>query len=159
MDTRIVVVKKILDALNLPFDISSVEHRRDVQKAVYLAGEVGVTTGYEFSWYVRGPYSPELTRGYYGAELEELERVAHEKRLRADLVERLEILNRCLLELKPERLSMSEWLELAGSWEFLRKKRRLETENAESVIREQKPRLAPFLLAAKEFEEALNTPI
>lgn len=47
-------------------DMSSMTQRILFQKAVYLAKEIGLGfDGYEFGWYVRGPYSPSLaTDGY-----------------------------------------------------------------------------------------------
>jgi len=35
-----------------------------VQKAVYLLQALGFPTGYDFSMYIRGPYSPELADDY-----------------------------------------------------------------------------------------------
>jgi len=35
-----------------------------VQRAVYLLQALGFPTGYEFSMYIRGPYSPELASDY-----------------------------------------------------------------------------------------------
>jgi len=35
-----------------------------VQRAVYLLQALGFPTGYEFSMYIRGPYSPELANDY-----------------------------------------------------------------------------------------------
>lgn len=35
------------------------------QKTVYLMEQFGLNIGYSFSWYLRGPYSPNLTRDTY----------------------------------------------------------------------------------------------
>jgi len=43
---------------------SSFPARLRVQKAVYLLQALGFPTGYEFSMYIRGPYSPELANDY-----------------------------------------------------------------------------------------------
>jgi len=36
-----------------------------LQKTVYLLEQFGLNIGYDFSWYLRGPYSPSLTRDVY----------------------------------------------------------------------------------------------
>lgn len=44
------------------FNLSTFDGRLVLQKTVHLMQSCGVPLGYEFSWYVRGPYSPGLTR-------------------------------------------------------------------------------------------------
>jgi len=51
------VLKRIGD-----FDLSTFEGRLVLQKTVYLMQSYGLYFGYKFSWYVHGPYCPELTR-------------------------------------------------------------------------------------------------
>src|SRR4051812_11372113 len=41
--------------------MSSFDDRLALQKGVYLAQQMGVNLGYQFSWYLRGPYSRNLT--------------------------------------------------------------------------------------------------
>jgi len=53
---------------------SSFRARLRVQKAVYLLQALGFPTGYEFSMYIRGPYSPELANDYMELAREELVR-------------------------------------------------------------------------------------
>jgi hypothetical protein len=36
-----------------------------LQKTVYLLEQFGLNIGYDFSWYLRGPYSPSLARDAY----------------------------------------------------------------------------------------------
>ena len=42
--------------------------RLKLQKLVYLIREVGYDCAFSFDWYVRGPYSPSLTRALYSAD-------------------------------------------------------------------------------------------
>ena len=44
------------------FDMETFEGRLRLQKTVYLLQSFGIDLGYYFTWYLRGPYSPELTR-------------------------------------------------------------------------------------------------
>jgi len=73
MDRRQMALKLTADALQLDFRIDSFEDRLILQKAVYLAQVAGVHLGYYYRWYLRGPYSPSLTRDEY-AVVEELAR-------------------------------------------------------------------------------------
>jgi len=43
-------------------DMRSFEGRLVLQKTIYLLQSHGLYLGYKFSWYVHGPYCPELTR-------------------------------------------------------------------------------------------------
>jgi len=44
---------------------SDFNSRLILQKTVYLLEQFGLNIGYYFSWYLRGPYSPSLTRDTY----------------------------------------------------------------------------------------------
>jgi uncharacterized protein YwgA len=44
------------------FDIGTFEGRLVLQKTVYLLQSLGFYLGYKFSWYIHGPYSPDLTK-------------------------------------------------------------------------------------------------
>lgn len=47
------------------FSIGSFSDRLLVQKKIYLAQSLGVDLGYRYNWYLKGPYSPELTTEAY----------------------------------------------------------------------------------------------
>ena len=49
------------------FDITTFSGRLVLQKTIYLMQAFGVYLGYEFGWYLHGPYSTTLTR--HGFEL------------------------------------------------------------------------------------------
>lgn len=46
--------------------VGSFEDRLKIQKIIYLLELKGVKIGFNYSLYVRGPYSPELTKDIYG---------------------------------------------------------------------------------------------
>ena len=50
------------------FSMASLEDRKKFQKTIYLLQAFGIDLGYEFIWYLHGPYSPELTRVGYAIE-------------------------------------------------------------------------------------------
>src|SRR5262245_45792463 len=65
MDQRLVVLKVFLDELGVSDSIDTVDDRKRVQKAIYLGQLSGLDLGYPFGWYVKGPYSTDLTKDYY----------------------------------------------------------------------------------------------
>jgi hypothetical protein len=144
MDKGIALVLRTLEGLDVPPDIGTVAQRKHIQKAVYIAQAAGVPLGYEFNWYVKGPYSPELTRVYYRDEFAAA--AVHQERpqLRADLRQRLENVREVLVAGKPAGLSPDDWMELVASWHFLRSRRRLPEDQATAVLAEQKPHVAGF---------------
>lgn len=62
--------RRIIHLLNSITDVSleTFQDRMKLQKLTYLAREVGFDCGLAFNWYVRGPYSPSLTRVLFSAE-------------------------------------------------------------------------------------------
>jgi uncharacterized protein YwgA len=61
MNRRQIGLKLVLSELGMKPTMQSFEERLVLQKVVYLAQQMGVTLGYHFSWYLRGPYSKDLT--------------------------------------------------------------------------------------------------
>jgi uncharacterized protein YwgA len=47
------------------FSMATFKDRLIFQKTVYLIQAFGISLGYKFSWYVHGPYSPDLTKVGY----------------------------------------------------------------------------------------------
>ncbi len=70
MDRQQLGTKLTLDALNLPLDLVTFDDRLILQKAIYLAKAAGHDCGHFFRWYLRGPYSPELTRDLFSIKAE-----------------------------------------------------------------------------------------
>lgn len=58
-------LKLYLDELGVSSEGGTLEDRKRVQKAVYIGQMAGADLGYTFSWYLLGPYSPELAHCYY----------------------------------------------------------------------------------------------
>lgn len=52
------------------FSNETLEGRKQFQKTIYLMQAFGIDLGYEYNWYVHGPYSPDLAEvGYALAEI------------------------------------------------------------------------------------------
>lgn len=89
--------------------------RLKLQKTIYLMQSFGLYIGYPFSWYIRGPYSPELTRD--GFELREIYDLMPEAHF-ADPKDE-EQFNRFLAFLG-EKKDDADWLEIIASIHFLK---------------------------------------
>jgi len=51
--------------MNEQIDLCSLDTRVILQKKVYFLQEFGCKLGYNFGWYLKGPYSTDLTRDAY----------------------------------------------------------------------------------------------
>jgi uncharacterized phage-associated protein len=58
------------------FDKSRWEHRLLLQKITYILGIKDKTFDYNFNWFVRGPYSPQLTREEYEYRESEIHKIS-----------------------------------------------------------------------------------
>lgn len=66
MDRQQILLGKALEAAEMPLNVGTFDDRLILQKSVYLLQSAGVHLGYRFRWYLRGPYSPEMTAGAFG---------------------------------------------------------------------------------------------
>ncbi len=71
-DKRGRIVMKNLDKLICCFkelgftpDINNFEHRIIIQKVCYLLQLKGISIGFNYGFYIRGPYSPDLAKSIY----------------------------------------------------------------------------------------------
>jgi hypothetical protein len=70
MDRQQIGLKLTLDALGHDLDLSDFDRRLILQKTIYLVQATKVDLGYTFRWYLRGPYSPGLTRDAFALKAE-----------------------------------------------------------------------------------------
>lgn len=61
MNRRQIALKLVLDELGMDQSMVSFDDRLMLQKTIYLLQQMGIHLGYPFSWYLRGPYSRDLT--------------------------------------------------------------------------------------------------
>ncbi|MDB5308653.1 MAG: hypothetical protein JWO38_2855 [Gemmataceae bacterium] len=66
MDRQQILLAKSLEAAEVPLSVNTFHDRLILQKAVYLLQAAGIHLGYRFRWYIRGPYSPDMTSGAFG---------------------------------------------------------------------------------------------
>ncbi len=60
MKERLILLNTLMKRIG-DFSMNSFEGRLKFQKRVYLLKAIGFGLNYNFSWFIRGPYSPELT--------------------------------------------------------------------------------------------------
>lgn len=137
MDNRAIALKLILDDLGTN-SISSVEQRMEVQKAVYLVQAAGIALGYTYGWYLKGPYSPSLTRDYYDFNDET---VPQGTSLKPAAVSKLNLL-KTLIDEPIGALRRPQRLELLASLHYLMKSSGFSRKQASEKIAETKPHLA-----------------
>jgi hypothetical protein len=151
MDEKFVALKLILDHLNVGQEIDTVEQRMETQKAIYLAQSLGVDLGYSYGWYLKGPYSPSLTRDYYALHAKADEGDgdrALKQRVRVVLDQLREIMDNPTVP-----LSRAHWLELLASIHYLIHESGYTPQRARDRIRATKAHLDQYFpqgLAALE---------
>jgi uncharacterized protein YwgA len=152
MDQRLVVLKLFLDELGVSDSIDTVDDRKRVQKAIYLGQLSGLDLGYRFGWYLKGPYSTDLTKDYYSLA----EAIASGdmdyagKSLPEPLRARLQEVKPLMTVPDEIGLAQEDWLELVSSLHYLRKIQGRDREKALETLRRGKPRLVPFADRAEE---------
>ncbi|HNX17195.1 MAG TPA: hypothetical protein PKM50_02585 [Methanoregula sp.] len=60
------IISRVFSQLGFSkINMNDFQDRLKYQKLVYLMQNFGLSLGYGYSWYVRGPYSPELTKALF----------------------------------------------------------------------------------------------
>jgi len=118
-------LKLFLDALGISSEISTLEDRKRVQKAVYIGQEVGVDLGYSYGWYLLGPYSPELTQNYFALNDDLINEDEDYKsyKLVDPLLNKLDGVKSLMEVPRGVNLPQEDWLELIASIVYLMKER------------------------------------
>jgi hypothetical protein len=119
MDKRQIAALLTLRELGIEQKLDNFDRRLSVQKSLYLAQAASVNLGYFFSWYIRGPYSPAVSKDLFPAieELGENTATLDQWRLDPESQKRLKRLAP-LLRTPAGSLSVPDWLELLASVHF-----------------------------------------
>lgn len=141
-----IVLKLILDETGVGTSIETVADRKAVQKAVYLAQAAGVDLGYHYNWYLKGPYSPALTRDYYpladalGGPLDD----SGSYELNHAMASRIDEIKPALVVPGDLDLGSDDWLELLASLHFLLIRRKQSFDEAKATLKLEKPHIAEY---------------
>lgn len=102
----------------LNFNMDSFEERLIFQKKMYLLQGLGTDLGYSYNWYIRGPYSPGLSKYAY-SNYEMLSEADYSGyTLVGDTEKNINIVNE-LRNDNDEEMSVGKWYELLASLLYL----------------------------------------
>jgi len=109
------------------FDMDTFDGRLILQKTVYLMQAYGLPLGYNFSWYIYGPYSPDLTKDGY--EIKDIyQNIPKMKFVKEDREMRFNE----FIKIFGQYIKNAYWLELLASIHFLKKL--YPSENKENIL-------------------------
>lgn len=97
------------------FSLSKFQDRLRLQKTVYLLQAFGIYLGYNFNWYLYGPYSPGLTRDAFEV-VPVLDRFSALRFADEETEKRFNLFVNFLGDKKDD----PQWLELVGSLHMLK---------------------------------------
>lgn len=97
--------------------LRSFSSRLIFQKTIYLLQACGIFIGYQFTWYIHGPYSSGLARAGYELAMKRFRGTATVRFLHASSEEKFQNLLRFL----GDRRDDADWLETTASLHFLRR--------------------------------------
>jgi uncharacterized protein YwgA len=139
MDGPQIRLKLVLDKLGIPSNVSTLENRICIQKAIFLAKCAGADLGYSYNWYIHGPYSPELTSDYYlmDNDLSCGDPDYQKYELVPSLDPNLERAKNIMEKPSGVDLSKTEWLELVSSIIYWQKSTGNKTET-KSILKSEK---------------------
>jgi len=139
---------RILNALT-SVSIYDFDDRMRLQKLAYLAREMGLDCGLAFEWYVKGPYSPSLTRILFAADELGVLRIENPK-----LSDSEEKMVQNLKRLLGADIEDSRALELMASVSYFLPKGYLSKESIDETIRKLQVHKPHF--KRDEIEAAIN---
>lgn len=104
----------------LKINKDSFDDRLLSQKKIYLLEQLGVDLGYSYNWYIRGPYSPDLTT-YIFNNLDMLkEQDFSSYKISNSVEQEIQKINN-MVDSKPSELSVPSWYELLASVLYIKK--------------------------------------
>lgn len=135
MDRQQILLAKSLEAAEVSLSVETFADRLILQKTVYLLQAAGVHLGYRFRWYLRGPYSPEMTAGAFGivGEGQLAQRELQGWKLDDASKERIDRLKPLLAAEGADKPSQVRRMELLASVLFLIKTEQTEASDAEGT--------------------------
>ena len=166
MNNVLAFLNSYLSALGVPPNIKTINDRKRVQKAVYLAEAAGAKLGYDYNWYVYGPYSPRLANDYYRLseaildnEIPSGNEAANNQnipKLKESILEKLQSLAPIIEKPVGFDLAQEDWLELTSSLHYLQKVEHNDLTGAREVIARKKPHLSEYVDMAQAKLKEVN---
>lgn len=122
------------------YSLETIDDRILLQKKIYLAQDIGLPLGYGYSWYIHGPYSPDLTAAAYQIIPEEITAIENHsfREPYASMISRVNELENELAH-QSFKISVVKWYELIASIAYWHKFGFNTEEKAIQKIRETNP--------------------
>lgn len=119
MDRQQIGTRLVMEGLGLDLRMADFDNRLILQKAVYLAQAAGVGLGYQFHWYLRGPYCSLLAADGYSVAAEAAvgDDESEQWKLDATTQGKVKVVRRLISEGRAP--GSPRWLELLASVHFL----------------------------------------
>jgi len=141
----LVALKLALGGLEIEPAITTRRDRTVAQRGVYLAQKAGLSLGYGFGWYGKGPFCPRLLEDLIATDEEVYAGLGGDERRLARPA--AEVLVRLLpLTVPPAGMALDRlgWLDLLGTLAYLHDDAHLDTQAARTRLGQDKPELAVF---------------
>jgi uncharacterized protein YwgA len=120
MDRKLVAIFLLMRELRKDWSIKGFQDRLFMQKAIYLTQVLAIDLRFRFGWYLRGPYSKDLTECLYELDADEkLRGTIDALTLRDEFATKMQLLKN-LVESRPGAIDEAEWLELVSSIHYLK---------------------------------------
>lgn len=106
---------ELFNGIGKTLSMEEFEDRLEVQKIPYLAQQSGLDLGYSFSWYLKGPYSKQVTQDGYMVyrALQRGENIVSQQTLDQQELQQFR-------EIIEPHMNDPTWLEIAASLLYLR---------------------------------------
>lgn len=112
----------VLSHLGVPFELDSFSKRLNLQKKIYIAQLTGADLGYRYSWYLRGPYSTNLTADAFTLcdDIRSEDTDYRDFTLHEQTIQQLDLAKTVWEQPAEFDGSQDDWLELLASLHYLR---------------------------------------
>jgi len=109
-----VILGGLIKRLYPEFDMNTFSNRLRLQKIIYLMQADGFSFGYNFSYYLRGPYSTDLTSDGFNADFKSIKPLEFSDQAQEDKFIKF-------IEFISPHQEADDWLEIAASIHLLHK--------------------------------------
>ncbi len=104
----------LFSGIDKQISMTEFDDKLKVQKIAYLAQESGIDLGYEFDWYLRGPYCKQVSQDAHSIIDQQVESTSEQTGLNKEKIANF------AKKIEPYKHD-TEWLEIAASLYYIRK--------------------------------------
>lgn len=119
-------------------NVQSFQTRILLQKTIFILQEIGLNLGYDYNWYLRGPYSPQLTADAF--EIQNDVALFQEEAGKYKLTDTATSVIARVHAIIGEKINDDTFMELVASLVFLSKYYRRNDEDLIVLLKNKKPK-------------------